>query len=93
MIKSFGDRQTEKLFKQRKTKRFSRDLGEKALRKLFLLHNAKSIQDLQVNPGNHYEQLKGDRKKESSIKINDQWRLVFEWIDGNAYKVMIEDYH
>jgi len=93
MIMSFGDRHTEKLFKQKKTKKYSKELGEMALRKLYLLHNAKAIRDLQVNPGNHYEQLKGDRKKESSIKINDQWRLVFEWFDGNAYKVLIEDYH
>jgi proteic killer suppression protein len=94
MIKSFSDKNTEALFKTRKiSKGFPDDIWERALDKLIILNAANSIDDLRVIPGNKYEKLKGNRKKESSVRINEQWRIVFEWKDGNPHNVKIEDYH
>lgn len=94
MIKSFSDKNTEALFKTRKiVKGFPYDILEWALDKLIILNAANSIDDLCVIPGNKYEKLKGNRKKESSVRINEQWRIVFEWKDGNPHNVKIEDYH
>ena len=64
-----------------------------ARRKLLLLHRAASLQDLRVPPGNRLEELKGDRKGQHSIRINDQWRICFVWRDGDAFDVEIADYH
>jgi proteic killer suppression protein len=64
-----------------------------ALRKLRLLHNAASLNDLRVPPGNRLEALKGNRAGQHSIRINDQWRIVFSWTDGHAHEVEIVDYH
>jgi len=63
------------------------------LRKLVMLDSAESLQDLRVPPGNRLEKLSGDRKGQHSIRINDQWRICFEWRDGDAYQVEIADYH
>jgi len=63
------------------------------LRKLVMLDSAESLQDLRVPPGNRLEKLSGDRKGQHSIRINDQWRICFEWRDGDAYQVEIGDYH
>jgi len=63
------------------------------LRKLVMLDAAESLQDLRVPPGNRLEKLSGDRKGQHSIRINDQWRICFEWRDGDAYQVEIADYH
>jgi proteic killer suppression protein len=94
MIKSFSDKNTEALFKTRKiSKGFADDIWERALDKLIILNAANSINDLRVIPGNKYEKLKGTRKKESSVRINEQWRIVFEWKDGSPHNVKIEDYH
>jgi proteic killer suppression protein len=94
MIKSFSDKNTEELFKLRKaTKGFPYDILERALDKLVILDAANSIDDLRIVPGNKYEKLKGKRNKESSIRINEQWRIVFEWKDGNSHNIKIEDYH
>ena len=64
-----------------------------AFRKLRMLHNSKTINDLRVPPGNHLEKLKGNREGQYSIRINDQYRICFEWRDGDAYRVEIVDYH
>ncbi|MDR1832433.1 MAG: type II toxin-antitoxin system RelE/ParE family toxin [Fusobacteriaceae bacterium] len=93
MIKSFSDKHTERLFKLGRSKKYSKELCEQALRKLFMLDKAVSEEILRKIPGNHYEKLQGRRKGESSIKINDQWRLAFRWFNGNAYEVEIVDYH
>ncbi len=92
MIKGFADRNTEALFQRKPRKRF-RPLARVALRKLLILHAASSLDDLKVPPGNRLEKLKGDRKRQYSIRINDRWRVCFRWKDGDAYDVEIVDYH
>jgi len=93
MIRSFGDQQTERLFQRLSVKKLSRLLQRAALRKLLLLDAAEALEDLRVPPGNHLEKLAGDRAGQYSIRINDQWRICFEWSDGDAYEVEIVDYH
>ena len=66
---------------------------DQELRKLFMLSRSKGLEDLRVPPGNQLEKLKGDREGQVSIRINDQWRICFEWIDGESYNVEIVDYH
>ena len=92
MIKGFADRNTEALFQRKPRKRF-RPLAQVALRKLLILHAASSLDDLKVPPGNRLEKLKGDRKRQYSIRINDRWRVCFRWKGGDAYDVGIVDYH
>ena len=93
MIKSFATKQTESVYLREFDKRLPREMQQAALRKLRMLNNAKSIQDLLSPPGNRLEKLKGDRAGQYSIRINDQWRVCFEWRDDNAYAVEITDYH
>ncbi len=92
MIKGFADRNTEALFQRKPRKRF-RPFARVALRKLLILNAASSLDDLKVPPGNRSEKLKGDRKGQYSIRINDQWRVCFRWQGGDAYDVEIVDYH
>lgn len=95
MIVSFGDRATEDLYHNRPTsrvRRFPSDLVEIALVKLDMLNAAASIQDLRSPPGNRLEALKGDRRRYHSIRVNDQWRLVFRWSGNNAHEVRLTDY-
>lgn len=92
MIRSFRDRDTEKLFRDRDVPRF-RAFERPARRKLLLLHTAVSLHDLRVPPGNRLEELKGNRKGQHSVRINDRWRICFAWRDGDAYDVEITDYH
>jgi len=75
------------------TKRFPEDLRRRARMKLLYLHDAAELNDLKVPPGNRLEPLKGDMKGYHSIRINDQWRVVFKWKNGNAGDVMVVDYH
>jgi len=93
VIKSFATKQTESVYLREFDKRLPREMQQAALRKLRMLNNAKSIQDLLSPPGNRLEKLKGDRAGQYSIRINDQWRVCFEWRDDNAYAVEITDYH
>jgi proteic killer suppression protein len=92
MIKSFRGRDTENLFNDVLVTRF-RAIERPARRKLLYLHRARRLEDLKAPPGNRLEALKGDRKGQHSIRINDQWRICFRWNDGNAYEVEIVDYH
>ncbi len=92
MIKSFGDRDTERLFQREPPRRF-RAIRVPALKKLLILHGAGRLGDLMVPPGNRLEKLKGDRAGQHSIRINDQWRVCFGWKDGDAHDVEIVDYH
>jgi proteic killer suppression protein len=96
MIESFGNKLAEHLFEDGSTK-FVRalpsGLHQIARRKLLYLHDAGEIRDLRVPPGNRLEQLKGRMEGFYSIRINDQWRLVFRWDSGNAFEVQILDYH
>ena len=93
MIRSFKDSMAESLFFGFREKGFPPELQRTAMRKLKILHNAVTLQDLRVPPGNRLEALKGDREGQHSIRINDQWRICFVWRDGNAESIEIVDYH
>jgi proteic killer suppression protein len=92
MIKSFGDRKTERLFADQVVREFD-GIARRAKRKLEALHAAVRLDDLRVPPSNHLEKLKGHLKAFYSIHVNDQWRIIFRWIDGHAHDVAIVDYH
>ena len=93
MILSFADRETETVWRGIRSRRFPPDLQDAALRKLRLLDAASRLDDLKVPPGNRLEALKGDRKGQHSIRMNNQWRICFHWIEGGAEDVEIVDYH
>ena len=92
MIRNFRSKETEDLFSYRPSKRF-RSIERVALRKLLQLHAATDIRVLASPPGNVLEALRGDRKGQHSIRVNDQWRICFIWRDGHAFEVEIVDYH
>jgi toxin HigB-1 len=92
VIKSFGSKDTEQLHKREPVKRF-KNIERVALRKLRQLDAAKLLTDLASPPGNRLETLRGDRRGQHSIRINDQWRICFVWRDSDAYDVEITDYH
>lgn len=93
MIRSFRDRETERVFEREARTRFARPVARPALRKLLILDAAESLADLRVPPGNRLEKLSGNRAGEFSIRVNDQWRICFRWQDADAYDVEIVDYH
>ena len=93
MIESFKCRETEKIFNREFSRKLPNDIQRIALRKLRMLNRSSTIQDLRVPPANKLEALTGKRKGQHSIRINDQWRICFEWQNGNAYNVEIVDYH
>jgi proteic killer suppression protein len=93
VIKGFGDRETEKIWKGQVSRRIPRDVQKVARRKLRMLNNARNLSDLRIPPANRLESLKGNRKGQYSIRINDQWRVCFVWVDGSADRVEIADYH
>ncbi|MGE5411367.1 MAG: type II toxin-antitoxin system RelE/ParE family toxin [Clostridiales bacterium] len=93
MIKSFGDKNTEKIFNREKINKIPEDLQRLALRKMTLLNAVVRLGDLKVPPGNHLEKLKGDRKGQYSIRVNDQYRICFKWQDSNCFDVEMVDYH
>lgn len=92
MIKSFKSKDTEKLFNDLEVKKF-RSISRSVRIKLEILNAAISLRSLRVPPGNRLEQLKGNRKDQHSIRINDQWRICFIWKEENAHDVEIVDYH
>ncbi len=93
MIKTFRDKETERIFERHFSKRIPPNIHQLAWRKLAILHATEQLNDLRVPPGNRLEKLSGDRAGQHSIRINDQWRICFEWREGNAYNVEIADYH
>ena len=93
MIVSFACSETEGIFRGQRSRRLPSDIQNTARRKLEYLHRARMLDDLRMPPGNRLQALKADRKGQHSIRINDQWRICFEWRDGNAEKVEIVDYH
>ena len=93
MIKSFADRDTERLFSRHPVRRLPASLHRAMLKKLVILHAAGSLDDLRVPPGNRLEKLRGDRVGQHSIRVNDQWRVCFRWSEGHAHDVEIVDYH
>lgn len=93
MIKSFRDREAERIFHRSFSRKLPNDIQRAALRRLMLLHAATELVDLRSPPSNRLEKLSGDRSGQYSLRINDQWRVCFEWVDGDAYNVEIVDYH
>ena len=93
MIASFRDKETEGLWRSGKSRRLPADLERRAFKKLAILSAAVTLDNLKVPPGNHLEALRGDRARQHSIRINDQYRVCFIWRDGNAFDVEIADYH
>lgn len=96
MIASFGNRATDDLYHGRKSKasrRLPADITSVALRKLDMINAAQTLQDLMSPPGNRLEALRGNLSGHQSIRINDQWRIVFRWSAGEAHAVRIVDYH
>lgn len=92
MIKTFKNRDAERLFHREYSRRFD-SIKRQALHRLNSIEYAHDLNDLQVPPGNRLEPLKGDREGQHSIRINDQWRICFVWRDGHAWDVEIVDYH
>jgi proteic killer suppression protein len=93
MVKSFACKETKKLFNREFSRKLPQDIQRVARRKLEILDAAEVLQDLRIPPSNRLEKLSGDRKGQHSIRINDRWRICFEWRRGDAYNVEITDYH
>jgi proteic killer suppression protein len=93
MIVNFGDDETEKVWNGERSRKLPPDIQPTALRKLRLINAARKVDDLRVPPGNRLERLRGDLAGQWSIRINDQWRIVFRWAEGGAEHVSIVDYH
>ena len=93
MIKSFKSKETARIFARLRSTRLLQDIQQVGYRKLRMLNNAVTLEDLCIPPANRLEKLSSDRAGQNSIRINDQWRICFEWIDGDAYNVEIVDYH
>jgi proteic killer suppression protein len=93
MIRSFKDKETKKVFAREYSRKLPKSIQQKAYRKLRMINNSIDLNDLRLPPGNRLEKLRGDRSGQHSIRINQQWRICFEWSDGDAYNVEITDYH
>lgn len=93
MIFSFGDKETEKIWKGAISRKLPNEIQNTARRKLRMINNSVDITDLRIPPANRLEKLKGDMKEFYSIRINSQWRIIFKWQNGNAFEVKIIDYH
>jgi proteic killer suppression protein len=93
MIISFGSKETEKIWNGDRIKNLPLDIQQIGRRKLRMLNNSQNIADLRIPPSNRLEKLSGKLNNHYSIRINDQWRIVFKWEEGNAFEVTIMDYH
>ncbi len=93
MIKSFKCNEAEKIFNREFSRKLPSNIQRVAFRKLRMIHNSKSLTDLKMPPANRLKALLGKRKGQHSIRINDQWRICFEWHENNAFNVEIADYH
>ena len=93
MIRDFADKESEKIWQGIISRRLPHDIQTVARRKLRMLNNARQLEDLRIPPANRLEALKGDRRGQHSVRINDQWRICFRWNDGGALQVEIVDYH
>ena len=93
MITSFGSKDTEKIWLGERIKNLPLDIQKVGRRKLRILNNSENIKDLTIPPSNHLEKLGGKLKEFYSIRINDQWRIIFKWTNGNAESIEITDYH
>lgn len=93
MIKSFGDKETELIWKGEYSKGFPANIQPITRRKLRMINNAQEIKDLRIPPGNKLEKLKGDLTDYWSIRVNNQWRIIFQWKTNDAFEVQLVDYH
>jgi proteic killer suppression protein len=93
MINSFGSKDTERIWNGIRVRKPSKEIQEIARRKLRMLNNSQGLQDLTIPPSNKLEKLRGNLKQFYSIRVNDQWRIIFKWKAGNSFEVKIIDYH
>jgi proteic killer suppression protein len=93
VIKTFKDAETQKIYQRERSRKLPSDIQQVALRKLRMINNAANLNDLRIPPANRLEKLSGDRAGQHSIRINDQWRICFEWRVSDAFNVEITDYH
>ncbi len=93
MVKSFGDKETEKIWNGIQSKKLPSEIQNVARRKLRMINNAQTVIDLRIPPANHLEKLSGNFAGFYSIRINNQWRIIFNWENDNAYELQIIDYH
>jgi toxin HigB-1 len=93
VIHNFKDKETQKILERQRSRKLPSDIQQVALRKLRMLNRAETLQDLRIPPANRLERLVGDREGQYSIRVNDQWRICFEWQDGEASDVEIVDCH
>jgi len=93
VIKTFKDAETEKIYQRERSRKLPPDIQQAALRKLRMINNSININDLRVPPANRLEKLSGDRQGQYSVRINNQWRICFEWRGSDAFNVEITDYH
>ncbi|MGW5642626.1 type II toxin-antitoxin system RelE/ParE family toxin [Saccharopolyspora sp. NPDC003752] len=93
MLRSFADKETERVWQRRRSRVLDPNVQRAALRKLVILDAAETVEDLRVPPGNRLEKLNGDRAGKYSIRVNQQWRICFEWTSAGPENVEIVDYH
>lgn len=93
MIQSFGDKETEKIFHEERSLKLPNDIQKRALTKLLMLDAATTEDDFRIPPSNKFEHLKGSLMEYCSIRVNDQWRIIFRFIDGESFDVLITNYH
>ena len=93
MIKSFGEKESEKIWNGIQSKKLPNEIQDVARRKLRMVNNAQDVNDLRIPPANRLEKLKGDLQEYYSIRINNQWRIIFKWINNDEYEIRIVDYH
>ena len=93
MIKTFGDKESEKIWNGFRSKKLPNEIQDVARRKLRMLNNAQDVKDLRIPPANRLEKLKGNLEDFYSIRINNQWRIIFQWLNNDSYDVKIVDYH
>jgi proteic killer suppression protein len=93
MIKTFGDKESEKILNRIRAKILPNEIQDVLRRKLRMLNNAQDVNDLRIPPANRLEKLKGNLEDYYSIRINNQWRIIFQWLNNDAYDVKIIDYH
>jgi len=93
VIRNFKDKETQKIFERQRSRKLPSEIQQVALRKLRMLNQSQTLQELRIPPANRLERLSGDRDGQYSIRINDQWRVCFRWQNGDALDVEIVDYH
>lgn len=93
MIQNFKDKETQKIFERIRSRKLPSEIQQVALRKLRMLNRAETLQDLRIPPANRLERLSADREGQYSIRVNERWRVCFEWQDGDALNVEIVDPH